>query len=142
MYLGLYYYYKNQQKNPGFINRWLFKQIGEEPVYQSDVDELEVEEILRNRLENYGFFYSSIGSTFQEKEQEASILYKLKVPAPYKMASYKVDSMIAPIYKDIKNISTTSPFQKDMRFDLGNLKQERERLDFELKKKGYYNFSN
>ena len=141
MYLGLYYYYKNQQKNPGFINRWLFKQIGEEPVYQSDVDELEVEEILRNRLENYGFFYSSIGSTFQEKEQEASILYKLKVPAPYKMASYKVDSMIAPIYKDIKNISTTSPFQKDMRFDLGNLKQERERLDFELKKKGYYNFN-
>lgn len=141
MHLGLYYYYKNQKENPSFITRFLFKRFGQKPVYQSNVNELEVEDVLRNRLENYGFFYSQIGSTFQEKEKEASIVYNLKVPTPYKMASYKIDSMVAPIYKDIKSVSKTSPFKKDMRFDLGNLKQERQRLDFELKKKGYYNFN-
>ncbi len=56
MYPGLYYYYKMQKENPGFINRWLYKRIGEKPVYQSDVKTFEVEDILRNRLENHGFF--------------------------------------------------------------------------------------
>ncbi|WP_299670075.1 BamA/TamA family outer membrane protein [uncultured Polaribacter sp.] len=141
MHLGLYYYYKNQQEKPGFVNKWMFKQFGQEPVYQSDVNELEVEEILRNRLENHGFFYSTIGATFQEKEKEAAIIYNLKVPAPYKMASYQIDSMVSPIYSDIKSLTTNSPFPENMRFDVANLKLERQRLDVELKKKGYYNFN-
>lgn len=141
MHLGLYYYYKNQQEKSNFVNRWLFKKTGQKPVYQSSVNKLDIEKILRNRLENHGFFYSAINSTFQEKEKAASISYTLKVLTPYKMASYKIDSMIAPIYKDIKKLTATSPFQKEMRFDLNKLKFERQRLDTELKQKGYYNFN-
>ncbi|PQJ69217.1 translocation and assembly module lipoprotein TamL [Polaribacter butkevichii] len=141
MHLGLYYYYKNQQEKTNFLNRWLYKKIGQKPVYQSDVNAIENKEILRNKLENYGFFYSSIASSFKEKKKEASIVYRLKIPAPYKMATYQIDSMVSPIYKDIKNLSTTSPIKKEMRFNLGNLKLERLRLDAELKNKGYYNFN-
>lgn len=141
MHLGLYYYYKSQQEKSNFINRWLFKKVGQKPVYQSNVAELEIKKILRNRLENNGFFYSSIKATFQEKEKKASIIYTLKVLTPYKMATYKIDSMITPIYQDIKKLTTTSPFEKEMRFDLNNLKLERQRLDMELKQKGYYNFN-
>jgi len=65
-YLGLYYYYKNQKENPGFINRWLYKKLGEEPVYQSDVETFEVQDLLLNRLENRGFFYSAASSEFEE----------------------------------------------------------------------------
>ena len=141
MHLGLYYYYKNQQKKTNFINRWLYKKIGQKPVYQSDVDALENKEILRNKLENYGFFYSTIAATFKEKKKTASVTYRLKIPAPYKIANYKIDSMVSPIYKDIKSLSNTSPIKKDMRFDLGSLKLERQRVDTELKNKGYYNFN-
>ena len=141
MHLGLYYYYKNQKENTNFINRWMYKKIGQEPVYQEDVELLDVEDILRNRLENNGFFYSTVVSSFNEKEKRASATYTLKVPKPYKMANYKIDSMISPIYEDIKKATLTSPFQEDMRFDLNNLKLERQRLDLELKKMGYYNFN-
>ncbi|WP_343330867.1 BamA/TamA family outer membrane protein [Polaribacter staleyi] len=141
IHLGLYYYYKNQQEKTNFLNRWLYKKIGQKPVYQSDVNAIENKEILRNKLENYGFFYSSIASSFKEKKKEASIVYRLKIPAPYKMATYQIDSMVSPIYKDIKNLSTTSPIKKEMRFNLENLKLERLRLDAELKNKGYYNFN-
>ncbi|WP_339660402.1 BamA/TamA family outer membrane protein [uncultured Polaribacter sp.] len=141
MHLGLYYYYKNQQEKPNFINRWLYKKIGQKPVYQSDVNAFENKEILRNKLENYGFFYSTIAANFKEKKKEASIVYRLKINEPYKMANYKIDSMVSPIYEDIKKLSTTSPIKKDMRFDLGSLKLERQRLDTELKNKGYYNFN-
>ncbi|WP_455566649.1 translocation and assembly module lipoprotein TamL [Polaribacter haliotis] len=141
MHLGLYYYYKNQKENPNFINRWLYKQLGQKPVYQSDVEVYDMQEILRNRLENHGFFYSTVNSSFTEKEKEASVTYNLKVPAPYKMETYKVDSMVSPIYADVKDLSKNAIFKKDMRFDLQNLKLERQRLDSELKKKGYYNFN-
>ncbi|TXD51146.1 BamA/TamA family outer membrane protein [Polaribacter sp. IC063] len=141
MHLGLYYFYKNQQENTNFIHKWLYKKIGQKPVYQSTVSELEIEKILRNRLENHGFFYSTITASFQEKEKEAAITYALKIVTPYKMATYKIDSMSAPIYKELKKLTARSPFEKDMRFDLNNLKFERQRLDTELKQKGYYNFN-
>ncbi|WP_431133869.1 BamA/TamA family outer membrane protein [Psychroserpens mesophilus] len=141
MYPGLYYYYKIQKEKPGFLNRWLFKQIGEKPVYQSDVETFEVEDILLNRLENNGFFYSTAGSSFEEKELEAFATYSLKVPPPYKMESFQVDSMASPLYEYVKQAATHSPLTKDMRFDLSNLKLERQRIDSELKKKGYYNLN-
>jgi len=142
MHLGLYYYYKNEQEKTNFINKWLFKQLGEEPVYQSDVENLEVEDILLNRLENNGFFYSSVTSSFTESEKRASVLYQLKIKEPYTLANYQVDSFTKPIFKDIKKLTAKSPFEKDMRFDLGNLKLERQRLDNQLKDLGYYNFNN
>ena len=142
MHLGLYYYYKNEQEKTNFINKWLFKQLGEEPVYQSDVENLEVEDILLNRLENNGFFYSSATSSFTESEKRASVLYQLKIKEPYTLANYQVDSFTKPIFKDIKKLTAKSPFEKNMRFDLGNLKLERQRLDNQLKDLGYYNFNN
>ena len=141
MKLGLHFYYKMQQDNPGFINKFLYKKIGEEPVYQSDVKPYEVEEILLNRLENRGFFYSSVISEFEEKEKEASITYKLKVPSPYRMEKYKVDSLPEPVYTEIKKSVAESKLSEGMRFDLANMKMERERIDMDLKKIGYYNFN-
>nr|WP_321226919.1 BamA/TamA family outer membrane protein [uncultured Psychroserpens sp.] len=138
---GLYYYYKTQKENSGFINRWLYKQIGEKPVYQSDVKTFEIEDILRNRLENNGFFYSTATSSFEEKELEAYATYSLKVPAAYKMENFQLDSMSSPLYEDVKIAKANSPLSKDMRFDLSNLKLERLRIDSELKKKGYYNMN-
>ncbi|WP_397447076.1 BamA/TamA family outer membrane protein [Polaribacter sp. R77954] len=141
MHLGVYYYYKNQIENPSFLNKWLYKKIGQKPVYQSDVDLVEVQDILRNRLENNGFFYSTVVSSFQEKEKRAAASYNLKIPSPYKMEKFKVDSMVSPIYAAIKKISKKTPFKKNIRFDLSNFKFERERIDAELKKEGYYNFN-
>lgn len=141
MKLGLYFYYKMQQDNPGFINKFLYKKLGEEPVYQSEVKPYEVEEILLNRLENRGFFYSSAVSEFDEKEKEASITYKLRVPSPYRMENYKVDSLPEPVYTEIKKSVSESKLSEGMRFDLANMKMERERIDLDLKKIGYYNFN-
>jgi len=141
MHLGLYYYYKNQKEKTNFINRWLYKKIGEAPVYQSNVALLEIEDIIRNRLENQGFFYSKVTSSFIEKLKKASANYKLNISSPYTLANYRVDSLVAPIYKEIKGVAKKTPFQKNMRFDLGNLKLERARIDAALKEKGYYDFN-
>lgn len=141
MYLGLRYYYKNQKKNPGFINRWLYKKFGEKPVYQSDVKTFDVEDLLLNRLENRGFFYSAATSEFEESDKKASVSYTVKVHKPYRMKTYQLDSLPIPIYGDIKELVGDSPFEKGMRFDLNSMKLERLRIDANLKKRGYYNFN-
>lgn len=141
MYLGLYYYYKSQKENPGFINRWLNKKIGEKPIYQSDIEPFEVEEILRNRLENKGFFYSSTSSTIVEDDTKTSVNYNINVAQPYKMASYQLDSMPSPIYEEVAKEIKKSPFKIGSNFDLSHMKLERQRIDGVLKKKGYYNFN-
>lgn len=138
---GLHYFYKMQQENPGFINRFLYKQFGEEPVYQSDVKPYEVEEILINRMENRGFFYSEAISEFEEKEKEASVKYTITAPSPYTIARYQVDSLPEPVYSAIKQSVANTKLSEGMRFDLSNMKLERERIDSELKGNGYYNFN-
>ncbi|MEO8934854.1 MAG: BamA/TamA family outer membrane protein [Xanthomarina sp.] len=141
MHLGLYYYYKNQKKRSGFINRWLYKKLGEKPVYQSDVKSYDIEDLLLNRLENRGFFYSSASSSFEEKEKKASIEYHVKVPEPYRMASYQLDSLPKAIQKSMEQIVSETRFVEGMRFDLSYMKLERSRIDKALKSKGYYNFN-
>lgn len=141
MYSGLYYYYKNQKQNSGFINRWLFKHIGEKPIYQSDVATFEIEDVLRNRLENKGFFYSTAEGSFNEKEHEASATYQLKVPSPYEMERFQLDSIPSPLINYVKNETTNSKLTRGMRFDLSNLKSERQRITVALKEKGFYNLN-
>ena len=143
MYPGLYYYYKNQKEKPGFINRWLYKKIGEEPVYQSSIETFEVEDILVNRLENHGFFYSSASSEVVENEadKKSEIQYQVQIKQPYKMKTYQVDSLPEPIFSEIKNSVTNTEFKPGIRFDLDFLKTERLRIDADLKKAGYYNFN-
>lgn len=141
MRLGLYYYYKMQEENPGFLTKFFFRKMGESPVYQSDVEAFEVQELLLNRLENRGFFYGAVNATFEEKEKTASIKYKVNISSPYKMNHYRLDSMPEPAYSEIKKSFEKTYFKKDMRFDLSYMKMERERIDRDLKEAGYYNFN-
>ncbi|WP_435139898.1 BamA/TamA family outer membrane protein [Formosa sp. A9] len=140
---GLYLHYKMQKEHPGFINRWLYKKIGEEPVYKSDVKTYDVEDILVNRLENHGFFYSSASGTLEDHpDQKASeAIYTLNVKQPYRLETYQLDSLQNPIYNTIKATMETSEFKKGLRFDLDYLKTERQRIDHSLKNNGYYNFN-
>src|SRR5680860_18653 len=89
----LYFHYKGQQENPGFINKFLNKKLGEEPVYLSDVDPNFREELLINRMENSGFFYSTATSTISKNEEEklASVEYEVNMKEPYTLEKYKLD---------------------------------------------------
>lgn len=140
-YFGLYFYYKAQKKHPGFINKFLNKKLGEEPVYLSDVELNSMQDLLLNRLENRGFFYSRVNYEVNRKEkaETANIDYRLHVPEPYTVETYQLDTDTAMVYHDINMENTL--IKEDMRFDLPVFKAERERINNDLKEKGYYNFN-
>lgn len=140
----LYFYFKAQKEKPGFINEFLNKKFGQEPVYLSDADPFQTEKILKNRLENRGYFFSRVDHTVKENEQKktAKISYKAILPEdPYIMENYLLDNDSLQIYKEIKTTMQDAILEPGMPFNLAYMKLERERIDRSLKSKGYYNFS-
>jgi len=140
---GLYFHYKAQREKPGIINKFLNKKLGEEPVYLSNVNLENTEELLLNRLENRGFFYSQVTSEelINEESKTASVEYDLTLPEPYTMAGYQMDNDSLLVYREIKSNLDKTLLADGMRFDLPKLKLERDRIDLFLKGEGYYNFN-
>lgn len=151
MYPGLYFHYKAQRENPGIINKFFNKKIGEEPVYFSDVEVSETEELIYNRLENRGFFYSLIesNSTIDSSAHTAKVNYQVTLKKPYVLETYQLEKDSLPstdsleLVKKLEKaaVDENSVIKKGMRFDLADFKSERERIDEFLKQEGYYNFN-
>lgn len=149
LYPGLHYYYKAQTDKSNFITRFLNKKIGEKPAYFSDVKLEDTENLIDNRLENNGFFYSSTTSTIEKDTVKKTVKtnYTVRVSKPYRLKSYQleVDSLDAlgdiPVYREISKSLKETILKEGNRYNLDAFKAERERIDQYLKKKGYYNFN-
>ncbi|MEH6779779.1 BamA/TamA family outer membrane protein [Maribacter arcticus] len=136
---ALFFHYKAQREKPGFFYKFLNKSFGEEPVYFSDVNTERVEELILNRLDNNGFFYSRSDSETTIDGKFASVNYSASLPEPYVLKNYNLESDSLPIYKEIEKMLPETALVKGDRFDLDLLKAERARLNNGLKERGFYN---
>ncbi|WP_339868734.1 BamA/TamA family outer membrane protein [uncultured Algoriphagus sp.] len=141
MYVGLWAHYKGTQEKPGFINRFLNKKIGQEPVYFSQVSPSRTEELIINRLENKGFFFSTTNSEVTRGEKFAEVSYSANISEPYKLTEIEVERDSLEIDKEIIALMQETSLDSGSRFDLNTLNFERNRIDSALKAKGYYNFN-
>jgi outer membrane protein insertion porin family len=140
-YVGLWAHYKSEEDKPGFIPRFLNKKFGEDPVYLKQVDPNRTEELITNRLENRGFFYSVVSSEVHRKNKFASVSYMAHASEPYRMDTLIFEGDTLGIEHDIRETLDKSLIKKRHRFDLDRFKKERTRIDSLLKLKGYYNFN-
>lgn len=138
---GLWAHYKGNKEKPGFINRFLAKKFGQKPVYLSQLPIEKTASLLINRLENKGYFFSSVGHEVREGRKYASITYSLTLGEPYRIAQFVWEGDSSALAEEIKRNMDNSLLTKGQRFDLDLLKQERERIDEALKMLGYYNFN-
>lgn len=136
---ALFFHYKAQREKPGFFYKFLNKSFGEEPVYFSDVNTERAEELILNRLDNNGFFYSRSDSETTIDGKFASVNYSASLPEAYVLENYNLESDSLPIYKEIEKMLPETALVKGDRFDLDLLKAERARLNNGLKQRGYYN---
>lgn len=143
---GLFYHFKAQRKKPGFINKFLNKQLGETPFYFEDIDIESAEKILKNRLQNSGYFESLITSTIKQDStaKTTSVQYNIQLSEPYQLKSYSLQKTLGDtlaLYEDIQASLKDTKIKTNSLFDLDKMKAERERIDSYLKEKGYYNFN-
>jgi hypothetical protein len=118
MRLGLYYHYKTQKEKPFFLFKWLNKRFGEEPVYFSDADPDHMEDVLFNRLENRGFFYSGVEYEIDSSRHYARVIYTVDIPKPYTLEKFELNRDTSAIYDAIENSLSESEIRLGDRFDL------------------------
>lgn len=124
------------------LRSWLKNTVGEEPVLLSDVNRDYNENLLRNRLENLGFFNAEVTSDTTIRNRRATITYTADPKIIYRIDSvfYDVDSATA-LGKAIVQTRENSLLVADRRYSLDHIVSERERIDDELKNKGFYYFN-
>lgn len=116
--------------------------MGEEPVLLSDVNREYNENLLRNRLENIGFFNAEVKSDTTIKDKEATIHYIATTNLIYRIKSVKFDvDSTTQLGQDILQSREKSLLIVGKHYDLDDILNERDRIDNELKKIGYYYFS-
>ena len=77
MRLGLWAYQKVENDKAGFYAKWVNKRIGEKPVLLDRVNSNSVKKLMKNRMENLGYFNSKISHEMYQKKKTGYIKYEI-----------------------------------------------------------------
>ncbi len=130
---------KEPKKEKGF-NYWLKYKIGEKPVLLSDVDREFNKDIIVNYSENKGYFNAKATYDTVSKNKKAQVIYTLRQGNQYLINKVKFQNDSIPVTEEIVKVSDKTLLKEGNPFDLGVIKSERERIDNQLKQKGFYYF--
>ena len=130
---------KEPKKEKGF-NYWLKYKIGEKPVLLSDVDREFNKDIIVNYSENKGYFNAKATYDTVSKNKKAQVIYTLRPGNQYLINKVKFQNDSISVTEEIVKVSDKTLLKEGNPFDLGVIKSERERIDNQLKQKGFYYF--
>lgn len=136
----LYFWHLGQGKTKG-IGHWLANKYGEEPVLLSEVDTTKVQDLMANRLNNNGYFKSTVGSKVQVKGRTASVDYTASVDKPYRIKQIQFPDSASLLNQAIRATAPASLLKVGDPYNLQTFVNERVRIDAELKNQGFYYFS-
>ncbi len=145
-FLGLYpklYFYNISKKPTGKgLNYLLHEKWGEPPVLGSSLNLNINEKILKNYLENKGFFNTVVSGEKQQKNKKVEANYTIDPGHRYTFRSiyFPQDSSL-DINKEILPLKKSSLLKPGGFYDLKTIKAERVRIKDSLKNEGYYYFT-
>lgn len=123
------------------IRKWLRTKIGEPPVLLSQVDPYLIQDLMKSKLDNMGYFKSRTKHELEQKKGKAEIEYIATVANPYKLNEITYPQGEDSLSTAIRNTQSKSLIYKGIQYDLNLLIDERARIDNELKNQGYYFFN-
>lgn len=131
-----------EPKKKSGIRNWLRNKVGEEPVLLDDVNVEYNQSLVRNRLENIGFFNASVATDTTISNKKATLDYIATTNQVYRINKVNFDGdTTTEIGRELKMAQEGSLLQPGRAYNLDNIISERERIDNILKDKGYYYFS-
>lgn len=114
--------------------------IGEPPVLFEQVDPLRTRRLMENRLVNLGYFDGQVSYEVDRKNKKAWVDYTVTVNKPYLFGTVFPLEGETGIAARINTILDDRLIKEDSPYRLEVMKQERERIDQELKAIGYFYF--
>lgn len=126
-----------EEAGNGF-SRWIRDKLGQPPVLFSQVDLDYNAELVQGYAENRGYFNARSIADSTEKNRKVTAEYTVILGDQYliKELTFPTDSI--PLTVDIMETKDKSFLKVGDPYDLGVIKDERIRIDANLKEKGYY----
>jgi outer membrane protein insertion porin family len=129
------------KKDSGF-RHWLRTKVGEPPVLFSQVDLDYNADVLQNYAENKGYYKARTGADSVSKNRRAKAMYTLSPGRQYTIRKVIFpDSSGTALDSVIGRMKRRSLLREGQPYDLGTIKDERERIDQRLKNRGYFYFN-
>jgi outer membrane protein insertion porin family len=137
---SVWWFYKTEKYSKGLMF-WLHRKLGDEPVYQSKVDPDLVCKAIDAKLYNLGYFNTYTTYEWEEDSSSAKIIYSITLDAPYLIKGVLYNLIDDTLGKTIRSISEASLIKPGHQYNLDDLRDERNRIDYQLKDLGYYYFN-
>jgi len=122
------------------LKKWLKKKWGEAPVLLSSEHPKENADLMVSRLNSLGYFEAQVNYKIETVKRKARIIYTANVHRPYIISIIKFPEMTDNLSINIKSTEEKSLVKTGASYNLDIIKDERVRIDRELKNKGYYFF--
>jgi outer membrane protein insertion porin family len=123
------------------LKKWLKKKWGEAPVLLSDEHPKENASLMMNRLNSLGYFDSNVKYKINSSKRKATIEYIATVSKPYMLSKIIFPESQDDLSTRIKTTEEKSLLKAGDQYNLDRIKDERVRIDYELKNSGYYFFT-
>jgi len=138
--LWLYNMAGNDVPDKGF-RHWLKYKAGEPPVIYKPYHEEATKSELKAALQNRGFFYYEIEALRNERNKKVSLVYNIRVEAPYRIDTVVFPEATDSLTTSIREQREASLVREGKVYRLQTLEDERERIARELRKDGFFYFS-
>lgn len=124
------------------IKASLRRRFGEAPVLYSSVNPIFTKEVLNSEMFNRGFFHSITSYTeVEEGKKKMQVRYLIQSGPGYRVKEYNMTLEDTAMNKVVQKVASETEVKQKRRYHLNRLKDERVRIDAELKNNGYYYFS-
>lgn len=127
------------KKDKGF-RYWLRNKFGEEPVLLTDVDQEFNRNLIENIAENQGYFNVRARYDTIRNGKKVKVAYQVTPNAQYIIDRVSFPTDTNALAKEINNTKEASLLKVGTPFNLDVIKAERERIDNQLKERGFYYF--
>lgn len=129
-----------EKEDKFYFSKWL-QEIGEKPVIWSKFKTAETYRQITQYLKNKGYYQSNVTGAISANKRKVKVTYIIKPGTPFIIDSINYFIEDTALTDIVLNDRKNSKIKRGMRFDVDELQKERERIENNLKNKGYYNFS-
>lgn len=131
----------NAISRPGKKSDGFFQKLGEPPVLLSQTDTLTMIARLRQHLFTAGYFKSEVHAFPEKKAKKAQIRFAIHAGKRYQLGELIYPRDSAGIIHEIRATADSSLLRRGEYIRLDVLSKERERINEDLKNKGYFLFN-
>jgi len=133
--------YNRTLKNKGSFVTWLHEKIGEAPVL---VDTAMLDRTRRNMQQymfNHGYFNNVVKYSTKEKNRRTKVTFNISAISPYMIRNVYFPPDTADVLQTlVHNMQDKSGVQPEQEFNIDKLQEEVNRITYELRCKGYFDF--